>query len=400
MRKRVISLKNDDALLETTSQGLLNGEIKGFTKEKREVKTRVITGFSVFFLLIFTIILGHFYLSTLVFIIVITIFYEIVTLRRDYARELPAKMNILLNYYFFAVTVVLFFFRMLAKCVDFNENTLLISIAYYYPIVLFSAYMSGFCVWVATLRKEFLQYQMRLFFWTHMAILLGFIGSLSVYVIYEGFVWWLTGVIMVIINDCGAYFCGKIFGKRKLIGVSPNKTVEGFIGGLLCSLVINLIWNKVVLFDKIRFILCPQRSLTFLPFEQPICSLPNIFVQVPTSLPFLSNLFGPIQLSPFNIHSFFVALMAGTVAPFGGFFFSGVKRALKIKDFSAILPGHGGFLDRFDCQLVITSLVYVYLREIVYGGINSLTSVFYYIMHLPHEERRLLREKLKDNLSI
>lgn len=44
-----------------------------------------------------------------------------------------------------------------------------------------------------------------------------------------------------------------------------------------------------------------------------------------------------------------LSLFASLIAPFGGFFASGIKRALKIKDFGDVIPGHGGLIDRFDC---------------------------------------------------
>jgi phosphatidate cytidylyltransferase len=46
-------------------------------------------------------------------------------------------------------------------------------------------------------------------------------------------------------------------------------------------------------------------------------------------------------------------LFASFIAPFGGFFASGFKRALKIKDFADIIPGHGGITDRMDCQILM-----------------------------------------------
>jgi len=58
--------------------------------------------------------------------------------------------------------------------------------------------------------------------------------------------------------------------------------------------------------------------------------------------------------------------MASLIAPFAGFFASGIKRAYKIKDFSNALPGHGGFVDRFDC------IIFMY---IISGGL--LTKVLY-----------------------
>ena len=68
-----------------------------------------------------------------------------------------------------------------------------------------------------------------------------------------------------------------------------------------------------------------------------------------------------VSISEAQIHAAVISLFATLIAPFGGFFASGLKRGLKIKDFSDSIPGHGGFADRFDCHIVISFFVYVYL---------------------------------------
>ena len=57
-----------------------------------------------------------------------------------------------------------------------------------------------------------------------------------------------------------------------------------------------------------------------------------------------------IPYAPFQIHCLVMATFASLVAPFGGFFASGFKRAFNIKDFGHSIPGHGGMTDRMDCQ--------------------------------------------------
>jgi phosphatidate cytidylyltransferase len=58
----------------------------------------------------------------------------------------------------------------------------------------------------------------------------------------------------------------------------------------------------------------------------------------------------PIPYAPFQLHLIVMATFASLVAPFGGFFASGFKRAFNIKDFGHSIPGHGGMTDRMDCQ--------------------------------------------------
>ena len=121
-------------------------------------------------------------------------------------------------------------------------------------------------------------------------------------------------VIMLMLwgNDSGAYTFGKLFGKNKLFErISPNKTWEGFFGGVFMSTSIGLI-----------------ASFFFNEF---------------TSLHFLG-----------------LGIIVGVLATYGDLLESMLKRNLQIKDSGTIIPGHGGFLDRFDGLLLITPIVYMF----------------------------------------
>lgn len=60
-----------------------------------------------------------------------------------------------------------------------------------------------------------------------------------------------------------------------------------------------------------------------------------------------------------------MACFASLIAPFGGFFASGVKRAFKIKDFGQSIPGHGGMTDRMDCQFLMGLFAYIYYQSFI-----------------------------------
>lgn len=61
-----------------------------------------------------------------------------------------------------------------------------------------------------------------------------------------------------------------------------------------------------------------------------------------------------------QLHALVLASFASLIAPFGGFFASGLKRTFKIKDFGDSIPGHGGMTDRMDCQFIMGFFAYVY----------------------------------------
>ena len=67
-----------------------------------------------------------------------------------------------------------------------------------------------------------------------------------------------------------------------------------------------------------------------------------------------------IEILPVQLHALSYALFGSLIGPFGGFFASAVKRALNVKDFGSSIPGHGGVVDRFDCQMIMASFGYFY----------------------------------------
>lgn len=61
----------------------------------------------------------------------------------------------------------------------------------------------------------------------------------------------------------------------------------------------------------------------------------------------------------------FLSLFASICAPFGGFLASGIKRAYAVKDFGNVIPGHGGLMDRFDCQFIMAMYTTAYIKTFV-----------------------------------
>ena len=184
---------------------------------------------------------------------------------------------------------------------------------------------------------------------------------LIVYNLYYGMIWFSLQTSLVISNDIFAYIFGKTFGKHPLILLSPKKTWEGFIGGFFTTLFFAFfIAYCVTLMDEesafFQFLVCPQTSINFKPFEFNRCQVEETFRKRNMTIPILSDIIGQVYCSELQIHSLILGLFASLIAPFGGFFASGLKRGLQIKDFSNTIPGHGGFLDRFDCQTIMVNI--------------------------------------------
>jgi phosphatidate cytidylyltransferase len=154
------------------------------------------------------------------------------------------------------------------------------------------------------------------------AIYLGYLFSYAFLLrqLDYGFFYLLLAFLLAWATDIGAYASGRLWGKHKLAKtLSPNKTIEGAVGGLVCSMAVSVI--------------------------------AFIVVSIPSTL----------------AETAILGLLASIVGQIGDLTASAIKRQTGIKDFGNLLPGHGGVLDRFDSFLLIAPLVYYYLGLFIIG---------------------------------
>jgi phosphatidate cytidylyltransferase len=130
----------------------------------------------------------------------------------------------------------------------------------------------------------------------------------------------LVAVLGTFAYDIGGLFVGRNAGTRPLSAASPNKTVEGLVGGVVAAVVVTVI-----------------ASVLIAPFKE---------------LDFMAGLL--------------VGVAVAVAAPLGDLCQSLIKRDLDVKDMGTILPGHGGFLDRFDGLLFVLPVVYYFARILLY----------------------------------
>ncbi len=136
------------------------------------------------------------------------------------------------------------------------------------------------------------------------------------YLLNESMYIWIV-FLSAIATDTFAYFSGVLFGKHKLYpSVSPKKTIEGSIGGILGCLI---------------------TVTTF-----------SIYFK-------LDNILGMAILS----------IVLSVMSQIGDLTASKIKRTAGIKDYGDLIPGHGGILDRFDSILFTTPIVYYYITYII-----------------------------------
>merc|ERR1719342_1649385 len=235
-------------------------------------------------------------------------------------------------------------------------------------------YIIGFVWFVLSLVKKYYLRQFSLFAWTHVALLCVVTQSyLIIQNMFQGLIWFIMPIMMVIINDVMAYMFGFFMGRTPLIQLSPKKTWEGFIGGGISTVFMSL-----------------EPSALFRPQEY---SLP----QTMTTWRRLLHMKETVTFYPFFIHCFFMSLFASIIGPFGGFFASGFKRAFKIKDFGDIIPGHGGIMDRFDCQFLMATFVNVYMSSFIKSA--SPQALLHQFFILRPEDQLNMYYALQDSLK-
>ena len=119
--------------------------------------------------------------------------------------------------------------------------------------------------------------------------------------------------ILAMVSDTGAYFAGRFLGKHKLAPIiSPNKTVEGVIGGVLATMLAMLIYCLIMQFA--------------------------------------------VGLEVNYLYAVIYGAVGAMAGVFGDLSFSAIKRQVGIKDYGNLIPGHGGILDRFDSMTLVAPL--------------------------------------------
>uniref|UniRef100_A0A8C6P0V2 Phosphatidate cytidylyltransferase n=1 Tax=Nothobranchius furzeri TaxID=105023 RepID=A0A8C6P0V2_NOTFU len=316
-------------------------------------------------------------------------FHEIITIgyRVYHSYELPWFRTlswyflICVNYFFYGETVADYFGGLVQR-----EEPLQF-LARYHRFISFALYLAGFCMFVLSLVKKHYRLQFYMFAWTHVTLLIVVTQShLVIQNLFEGMIWFIVPISIVICNDIMAYLFGFFFGRTPLIKLSPKKTWEGFIGGFFSTVIIGFIMAHLM--SRFQYFVCPVEFNSETNRFSVECEPSDLFVMQEYTLPaVLQNAlkWETVNLYPFAIHSVFLSSFASLIGPFGGFFASGFKRAFKIKDFASTIPGHGGIMDRFDCQYLMATFTHVYIGSFVRGPNPS--KVFQQLLMLQPEQQ-------------
>jgi phosphatidate cytidylyltransferase len=198
----------------------------------------------------------------------------------------------------------------------FPTERILLIISILFPLLIFILFLH---VIITNMKITFKDIVYTLF---GIAYIVGFLMFFALLYGSEHLPWNLTGKIAIWYvlfsawgTDTVAYLVGKNLGKHKFSKVSPNKTIEGCVGGMLGAVVGGVIFTFFI----------------------------NLYLD--TTVPLVAA-------------GIIVAILS-IIGQFGDFSASVVKRSFEVKDFSELFPGHGGMIDRIDSIMFIAPFAYV-----------------------------------------
>lgn len=220
------------------------------------------------------------------------------------------KKNIILTLFGYVASIAILFFNI---STDLNNTPMLQGIIFtlfvYVVVLCFYMVLSHPKTTLADVSVNFFSVIYVVLFLSHLILIRkGADGKLII---------WIP-LIIAWLSDTMAFTFGKLFGKHKLIpAVSPKKTIEGAVGGVLGGALFMLIYGVVCMY-----------------FTDKSVNLINMCI---------------------------IGAVGSVISQFGDLVASCIKREHNIKDFGNILPGHGGILDRFDSVIVAAPFVYYIL---------------------------------------
>ncbi|KAK4554007.1 phosphatidate cytidylyltransferase [Recurvomyces mirabilis] len=359
-----------------------------YEKKKQTFITRAIWTLVMIGIFFGSMFAGHIYVIIIITAVQIISFKEVIAISNVPSRARSLRFTKTLNWYFLGTTMyflygesVIYYFKHIVLV-----DRVLLPFATHHRFISFMLYvmgksrafltiklttnklLSGFVFFVGSLQKGHYKFQFTQFAWTHMALYLIVVQAHFIMNnIFEGMIWFFLPVMLVITNDIFAYICGITFGRTQLIKLSPKKTVEGFVGAWICTIILGFALTNILM--RYKYFICPVNDLGANIFTGLECEPNPVFIPQTYHIPFIPHnwtlLPTHVAVSPMQFHILFMSTFASLIAPFGGFFASGLKRTFNIKDFGDSIPGHGGMTDRMDCQFIMGFFAFMYYQSFI-----------------------------------
>jgi phosphatidate cytidylyltransferase len=159
------------------------------------------------------------------------------------------------------------------------------------------------------------------FMWMYSLVYMA-LGISSFYGVYATSQWLCFAMLVVLwTNDTLAYAVGSLIGKTKITSISPKKSLEGYIGGLIFSLIASFLLNR------------------------------------------------NLDLGLTAIQSVILGAVISITADFGDLLISKLKRLYNFKDSGRLIPGHGGIMDRIDSLIFAMPFIYLFLHVFIFNSL-------------------------------
>lgn len=328
---------------------------------------------------------------------IINIGYDVCKMQNvKWYRALSWYFLIVVNYYCYCQNVLEYF------VVFIEDNRYVYNLIKHHEFISLLAYVVGMIIFVLHLGKTYDKNQFSILAWTHVTLLMLVTQSyMIVKNVFHGLIWLCLPVSIVVLNDIMAYLFGKRYGKTPLIALSPKKTREGFVFGGLATILSGLILSYVLC--QYEYFICPIEYKRIDGVIRMIVKCEPSYLFQMRNYPFEIDVFnmfiieGYVNMYPFLWHAFCFVTFASVIAPFGGFFASGFKRAFGVKDFGNFIPGHGGLLDRFDCQFLMATFINVYISSFIKNV--SIEHVFDRILNMKDDDQLKLFYSLETSFK-
>lgn len=252
--------------------------------------------------LVIVLFLGGVYLKILIMLLSLLGLYEFYSI----AEKKGIKPMVLISY---ILSIIYYILIVSNEIINYEKIFLIVTISVFIML----------CIPVFNDKYNFIDSGVTLLGFVYVCVFFSFIVLVSEKQYGKYLVWIIF--ISSWLCDTTAYYSGKYFGKNKLCPrVSPKKTIEGAIGGLLGSTI--------------------------------SCGIYGILI---------NNMGVPVPI--FNF--FMMGILSGIFCQLGDLVASSIKRLAQVKDYSNLIPGHGGILDRFDSILFASVVVYYYVSIII-----------------------------------
>ena len=427
-----------------TRRTMSKAAVKKDESKLKKIFVRLFFGILMVFIFLLHVYIGHIYLCGLIFFTEVMLFRELVKVRYNNFFHIIEKTIPL-----FRTTQWLWFWTSIFYThSDFVVDVIkgntslhyLLSYARYHTGFAFLLYSGTFVLTISTIQPGYIRFQINQLCWTILVLCLT-VGQLKyiMHNVYNGLFWFVLPIMLVVSNDSFAWLagitCGRKFIRREFISISPNKTWEGFIGGWIGTMIFG--WHLAKFMAKYTWMVCPETTFSLLP--RPLECEPNP-VFLPATNIFPSQVFELVphgfahmipgvvnicmvdgnalnltacvsgeqlhshhhfelvikDLYPVQIHALGLSLFASFVAPFGGFLASAIKRAYELKDFASFIPGHGGIMDRMDCQLLMALCTWVHYNTFVTMATVSVPKMIYMYKLLKESEQEDFLRKVSE----